>query len=118
MGAWGCGRSGTAGLAVSAAVAPGAWRHPQTPPATASYCRLPLGIKALATSPMRPGKGDVGQRDVPVVVGGVAIAPGDWLYSDEGGHAGLIHVCVCVWWGAMGAVLGHHPRCLAVLGQR
>lgn len=48
---------------------------------------VPIGIKALGTNPMKPGKGEPGQRDVTVVVGGVAIAPGDWLYSDEGERA-------------------------------
>jgi len=39
---------------------------------------------ALDSHPLKPGKRDVGQRDVPVVVGGVTIHPGDWLYADEG----------------------------------
>ena len=46
---------------------------------------IPLGLRALDTTPMKPGKGEPGQRDVPVVVSGTVIFPGDWLYSDEGG---------------------------------
>lgn len=44
-----------------------------------------IGLLALGSHPMKPGKGPVGQRDVPVVVGGVAISPGDYLYADEDG---------------------------------
>lgn len=39
-------------------------------------CSIPIGLLALGSHPMKPGKGPVGQRDVPVVVGGVAISPG------------------------------------------
>lgn len=53
---------------------------------------LPIGVKALEANPMKPGKGQPGgQRDVPVVVGGAAIKPGDWLYADPGARGG--HSC-------------------------
>ena len=55
-------------------------------------CSFLVGIKALDSHPLKPGKRDAGQRDVPVVVGGVSISPGDYLYADEGE---LICVCVC-----------------------
>ncbi|EFN57535.1 hypothetical protein CHLNCDRAFT_21385, partial [Chlorella variabilis] len=38
-----------------------------------------IGIMALDSHPLKPGKADVGQRDVPVTVGGFVINPGDWL---------------------------------------
>ncbi|KAL4426664.1 hypothetical protein ABPG77_004720 [Micractinium sp. CCAP 211/92] len=44
-----------------------------------------VGIMALDSHPLKPGKRDMGQRDVPVVVGGVTINPGDYLYADEDG---------------------------------
>ena len=40
---------------------------------------------ALEAHPLKPGKRDMGQRDVPVVVGGVTVSPGDYLYADEDG---------------------------------
>lgn len=44
-----------------------------------------IGVKALASNPMKPGKSQpVGLRDVPVVIGGTVIQPGYWLYSDDG----------------------------------
>lgn len=46
---------------------------------------LPLGIRALATHPMKSIKRGEGQRDVPVVFGGVRFEPGHWLYADEDG---------------------------------
>lgn len=44
-----------------------------------------VGIMALDSHPLKPGKRDMGRRDVPVVVGGVTIQPGDYLYADEDG---------------------------------
>ncbi len=52
---------------------------------------LPIGILALAPMPMPPLKRNEGQRDVPVLVQGVWVRPGDWLYADEDGvvvHSG------------------------------
>lgn len=46
---------------------------------------LPIGILALAPLPMPPRKQNEGQRDVPVLVQGVWVRPGDWLYADEDG---------------------------------
>ncbi len=51
---------------------------------------LDIGVKALASNPMKPGKGQpTGLRDVPVVVGGASIRPGDWVYSDDGEGGGV-----------------------------
>lgn len=44
-----------------------------------------VGIKALAPHPLKPGKRDGGLRDVPVVVGGTIVCPGDYIYADSDG---------------------------------
>eukprot|EP00197_Chlamydomonas_leiostraca_P006244 CAMPEP_0202862970 /NCGR_PEP_ID=MMETSP1391-20130828/3806_1 /ASSEMBLY_ACC=CAM_ASM_000867 /TAXON_ID=1034604 /ORGANISM="Chlamydomonas leiostraca, Strain SAG 11-49" /LENGTH=233 /DNA_ID=CAMNT_0049542565 /DNA_START=30 /DNA_END=731 /DNA_ORIENTATION=- len=46
---------------------------------------MPLGVKALATHPLKSSKRDPGLRDVPVTFGGVTIKPGDWVYADKDG---------------------------------
>ncbi len=46
---------------------------------------MPLGVKALATHPLKSSKRDPGLRDVPVHVAGVTVAPGDWVYADGDG---------------------------------
>ncbi len=43
------------------------------------------GILALALMPLPTVKRNEGQADVPVVVQGVSVRPGDWLYADEDG---------------------------------
>jgi regulator of ribonuclease activity A len=43
------------------------------------------GIKALAAMPLPTERRGEGQRDVPVVVQGVPVRPGDWLYADADG---------------------------------
>eukprot|EP00887_Chlorella_sp_A99_P003290 scaffold9.g3290.t1 len=47
--------------------------------------RMNLGVKALATYPLKSSKRDPGLRDVPVLFAGVAIRPGDWIYADKDG---------------------------------
>ena len=44
-----------------------------------------VGVRALATVPMPPDKRGEGQRDVPVLVQGVPVRPGDRLYADADG---------------------------------
>ena len=44
-----------------------------------------VGIMALGLMPMPTEKRGEGQMNVAVVVGGVPIRPGDWLYADEDG---------------------------------
>lgn len=44
-----------------------------------------IGIRALAAHPMPTEKRGEGQRDLPVLVQGVWIRPGDWLVADEDG---------------------------------
>ena len=46
---------------------------------------MPLGVKALATYPLKSSKRDPGLRDVPVSFGGALISPGDWVYADQDG---------------------------------
>ncbi len=47
--------------------------------------RMDLGVKALATYPLKSSKRDPGLRDVPVTFGGVTFRPGDWVYADKDG---------------------------------
>ena len=44
-----------------------------------------VGIRALAAMPLPTEKRIQGQADVPVVVQGVIVRPGEWLYADEDG---------------------------------
>ena len=44
-----------------------------------------VGIRALAAMPLPTEKRNEGQRDVPVVIQGVIVRPGEWLYADEDG---------------------------------
>ncbi|TDG15059.1 RraA family protein [Seongchinamella unica] len=44
-----------------------------------------LGVQALGTTPLKTEKLGMGQRDVPVSMGGVTIAPGEFIYADNNG---------------------------------
>ncbi len=46
---------------------------------------IPIGVKALATSPRRGGKTDAGARDLPVEFAGITFRPGQFLYADADG---------------------------------
>ncbi|MGV9670572.1 MULTISPECIES: ribonuclease E activity regulator RraA [unclassified Gordonia (in: high G+C Gram-positive bacteria)] len=46
---------------------------------------MDIGVKALGTNPRKSTKTGVGERDVPVELGGITFAPGDTLYSDDDG---------------------------------
>ena len=46
---------------------------------------LPLGVRALASHPMKTDKRGLGDVDVPVAFAGLSIAPGDWVYADANG---------------------------------
>jgi regulator of ribonuclease activity A len=52
---------------------------------SADIGRMDLGVKALATHPLKSAKRDAGLRDVPVAFAGVRVAPGDWVYADGDG---------------------------------
>jgi len=44
-----------------------------------------IGVRALALHPRRPAKRGEGQRDVAVVLLGVTVRPGEWIYADADG---------------------------------
>ena len=46
---------------------------------------LPLGIRAAGSNTRKSTKTGAGETDVPVEFGGVAFAPGDWVFADEDG---------------------------------
>lgn len=46
---------------------------------------IPVGVRALATHPLRSLKRGVGETDVPVVFAGVTFVPGHHLYADADG---------------------------------
>lgn len=45
----------------------------------------PVDIRALGSNPIKSRKRGSGERDVAVAVGGVRIAPGEWVYGDLDG---------------------------------
>lgn len=46
---------------------------------------IKIGVRALATHPLKSIKKGVGERDLPVSFGGVTFRPGDWIYVDDDG---------------------------------
>lgn len=46
---------------------------------------IPLGIRALNTSPMRSGRNGLGERGREVRFAGATFSPGEFLYADEDG---------------------------------
>lgn len=44
-----------------------------------------LGVQALGSTPLKTEKLGMGQRDVPIAMGGVNINPGDYVYADNNG---------------------------------
>lgn len=52
---------------------------------SAAIGQMALGVKALATHPMKTDKRGEGQRDIPVRFAGVAFRPDDWIYADQDG---------------------------------
>jgi len=47
--------------------------------------KIALGVQALGTCPVKTEKLGVGQRDIDIHIGGVDIAPGDFVYADNNG---------------------------------
>lgn len=45
----------------------------------------PLGVRALALTPMPTSRAGQGQSNVPVLLQGVCVRPGEWLYADADG---------------------------------
>ncbi|MGF1546262.1 MAG: ribonuclease E activity regulator RraA [Thiotrichales bacterium] len=52
---------------------------------SADIAAMPLGVKALATHPLKSVKKGVGDIDLPVTFAGVTFHPGDYVYADEDG---------------------------------
>lgn len=52
---------------------------------SADIAGMAIGVKALATHPLKSSKRDPGLRDVPVTFAGVTFRPGDWVYADGDG---------------------------------
>ncbi len=46
---------------------------------------LPVGVRALATHPLKSIKKGAGDRDIPVTFAGVTFVPGHYLYADADG---------------------------------
>jgi regulator of ribonuclease activity A len=46
---------------------------------------IPVGVKAINTSPIRSGKTGAGHRGVSLSFAGVTFSPGHYLYADEDG---------------------------------
>jgi regulator of ribonuclease activity A len=47
--------------------------------------KMDVGLKALATHPLKSVKANYGQRDVPLQFAGVTFTPGHYLYADRDG---------------------------------
>lgn len=73
-------RNGWAGVVVDGAVRD-----------VAELAALEVGIRALASMPLPTEKRNEGQREVPVVIQGVIVRPGEWLYADEDGIVVMPH---------------------------
>lgn len=52
---------------------------------SADIKKMPLGVKALNTYPLKSSKRDLGLRDVPITIAGAVIKPGNWIYADTDG---------------------------------
>lgn len=52
---------------------------------SAAMATLQLGVKALATIPLKSNKRNEGQQNIPVRFAGVDFVPGEFLYADEDG---------------------------------
>lgn len=52
---------------------------------TAVLATLALGVKALGSVPRKTERRGLGERDVALQIGSVAVRPGDWLYADADG---------------------------------
>ena len=51
----------------------------------ATLASMPFGVRAIASHPRKSGKRGMGQRGVPLDIGGVALAPGAHAYADVDG---------------------------------
>ena len=46
---------------------------------------IDIGVQALGVCPVKTDKQGVGDRDIPLLLREVPVAPGDWLYADRNG---------------------------------
>lgn len=44
-----------------------------------------IGVRALASHPMKASKKGIGEKHVPVMIGGTRIFDGEWIYADTDG---------------------------------
>ncbi|CAH9064112.1 unnamed protein product [Cuscuta epithymum] len=44
-----------------------------------------IGVRALASNPLKPNKKGIGEKYVPVYVSGTLVRDGEWLYADSDG---------------------------------
>jgi regulator of ribonuclease activity A len=58
---------------------------------SAELAECDVGIRALALMPWPTEKRHEGQTDVPVLIQGVWVRPGDWVYADEDGIVVMPH---------------------------
>jgi regulator of ribonuclease activity A len=52
---------------------------------SAAINAIPIGVRALATHPLKSVKKGAGDRDIPVTFAGVTFVPGQYLYADSDG---------------------------------
>jgi regulator of ribonuclease activity A len=52
---------------------------------SARLAAMDIGVKALGSIPRRSVRRGEGQREIPVSIGGLTVAPGDFVYCDEDG---------------------------------
>jgi regulator of ribonuclease activity A len=52
---------------------------------SAEIARMPVGVMALGTHPLKSVKHGIGERDVPVRFAGVLFSPGSFVYADADG---------------------------------
>jgi regulator of ribonuclease activity A len=52
---------------------------------TLELAECQIGVRALATNPRRSARTGAGERDVPVTLGNITVAPGMWMASDADG---------------------------------
>jgi regulator of ribonuclease activity A len=52
---------------------------------SAAINELPIGVRALATHPLKSIKKGAGDRNIPVTFAGVTFVPGQYLYADGDG---------------------------------
>lgn len=44
-----------------------------------------IGVRAIGSNPLKSNKRGIGEKNIPVSMGGTLIFPGEWLYADSDG---------------------------------